>query len=284
METLSADVLLYISGWLNIRDTLKLFSVCKRHHQIAKLRKFWLSISRKFWHDLDLTTIADENIPSKTIEAYHDYHKGTHFVLYVGLVPYDAMPFVINIRDPVGYGNDIIATMKGPRSDGKQCLRYSCRLSPNYHYDYDRRELCCWGFPFQENHTSDLVTVAPLAELDFRPEASMFRDFAFPYFTVEKWTLYRSMPDVETCFVFTGTTVCAFYEGVKERIILPNRMTEIILVSHNIHIAPGITAFSIYRSSPYLSQQHFAKDIELSIYPDRPMNLCFEKDVGFRCM
>src|SRR4030042_3538982 len=116
METLQTDLLLYVTSSLDIKETLNFFGVCGRHHQITKLRKFWLSILQKFWHDIDLNTVVDEKVRDVTINAYKDYRKGTHLTLYDGQVPYEAVKYVINVRSIRTSHPDLVVLTKGPRN------------------------------------------------------------------------------------------------------------------------------------------------------------------------
>lgn len=278
METLQTDVLLHMVSWLDIRETLRLFSLSRWHREITRLRKFWLSILKKFWHDLDLSDVHDFEMRTTVINAYREYHQGTHLILYEGQIPYEAMNYVVNVRNIVTSHPDMVVLSKGPRNDGiVKCLRF--RKDYDYFFDSYREEKLHELAHHYTNVSGEGQIQFKSNFREVRTTAQMFIDFAFPYLSVECWSVRARVQYEARALIFKGKSVASFYYLYGGPFVEAEERIEVMLIPGTF-IGQDVQCFSLDVSI----SKNENEDRELSIYPDRPMNLCLVKDVGFRCM
>jgi len=171
---------------------------------------------------------------------------------------------------------------KGPRNDG---IAKSLRFRNNYDYFFN-------SFSEEKLHRMFAHEIQNLRikgeQIKFkfnfgevRTTAQMFIDFAFPYLTVECWSvkILGRVQIGDHALIFKGKSVASFYYLDGELFVGPGERIEVMLVPERF-IGQDVQCFSL---SVSISKNE-GEDRDVSIYPDRPMNLCLVRNVGFRCM
>lgn len=266
MDILPSDLLLYTCEWLDIKETLGLFATSKHYYNITKERKFWLLILKKFWHDTDLTTVSDENIKKETIKIFKEYCQGTHLTLYQNKIPYELMEYVCGTVHSTK--NVLVVLSKGPGNDG-MCKSVRILENENYFVTSEGKNISNIHKIGNEININKSILNFKNVQL----KAKMFKDFSFPYLVVKQWSLGIIItPPNEYFLVFKCKSIVPFYFSGKE-VVTVDEEIEVTLIPGRC-IGQHVRLF-------WLNMKNY---LCVSIYSDRPMNLCLIENAGFNCM